>query len=53
MQADPVLGTRFVPNCKARYKSGEGPWAENDYNECGYRSKESCLTKPAARSASP
>ena len=46
LRPDPVLGFRALPNCQARYKSGEGPWAENDYNECGYRSKASCLTKP-------
>ena len=46
MKPDTVLGQRNEPNCKVRYKSGEGPWAENDYNECGYRSNESCLTKP-------
>ena len=47
LRPDPVLGDRALPNCRARYKAGEGPWAENDYNECGYRSNESCLTKPA------
>ena len=45
LRPDPVLGSRALPNCKAQYKSGEGPWAENDYNECGYRSSSSCLTK--------
>ena len=47
LRPDPVLGDRALPNCHARYKAGEGPWAENDYNECGYRSNESCLSKPA------
>ena len=46
LRPDPVLGDRALPNCKSRYKAGEGPWAENDYNECGYRSQESCLSKP-------
>ena len=46
LRPDPVLGNRALPNCQTRYKSGEGPWAENDYNECGYRSSSSCLTKP-------
>ncbi len=46
LRPDPMLGSRALPNCQARYKSGEGPWAENDYNECGYRSRSSCLSKP-------
>ncbi len=47
LRPDPVLGDRALPNCQSRYKPGEGPWTENDYNECGYRSNESCLSKPA------
>ncbi len=47
LRPDPVLGDRALPNCSSRSKAGEGPWAQNDYNECGYRSKQSCLTKPA------
>ena len=47
LRPDPVLGDRALPNCQSRYKPGEGPWTENHYNECGYRSSESCLTKPA------
>ncbi len=46
LRPDPVLGHRAAPNCKTVYKPAEGPWTENDYNECGYRSRESCLTKP-------
>ena len=47
LRPDPVLGHRAAPNCKTVYKPAEGPWTENDYNECGYRSRESCLAKPA------
>ena len=47
LQPDPVLGHRAAPNCQTLYKPAEGPWTENDYNECGYRSRASCLTKPA------
>jgi hypothetical protein len=39
-------GYRFRPNCKSRAKSAEGPWVENQYNECGYRTPESCGPKP-------
>ncbi len=45
LRPDPVLGHRAAPNCQTLYKPAEGPWTENDYNECGYRSRESCLTK--------
>ena len=45
LRPDPVLGHRAAPNCHTLYKPAEGPWTENDYNECGYRSRESCLTK--------
>lgn len=43
---DPVLGYRAQPNCDSRYKPAEGPWVENHYNECGYRTAESCGPKP-------
>lgn len=46
LRPDPVLGHRAAPNCQTLYKPAEGPWTENDYNECGYRSRQSCLTKP-------
>lgn len=44
--SDPVFHSRFRPNCKSRTKAAEGPWVENSYNECGYRSQESCGAKP-------
>lgn len=45
----PPAGTnaRFAPNCKSRVKTAEGPWVDNSYNECGYRTRESCGPKPA------
>ncbi len=39
--------SRFRPNCKSRIKSAEGPWVDNYYNECGYRTLESCRRKPS------
>jgi hypothetical protein len=44
--SDPVFHSRFRPNCKSKTKAAEGPWVENSYNQCGYRSKESCGPKP-------
>ena len=35
------------PNCVSKSKTAEGPWVENRYNECGYRSPRSCGPKPA------
>ncbi len=43
---DPVLGHRALPNCDSRYKPAEAPWIANHYNECGYRTNESCGPKP-------
>jgi hypothetical protein len=37
---------RHMPNCTTRLKAAEGPWVTNQYNECGYRTKESCGPKP-------
>lgn len=47
MAPDPLLGTRFRPNCTSRVKAAEGPWVENHYNDCGYRTPEPCGPKPA------
>jgi GDSL-like Lipase/Acylhydrolase family len=44
--SDPLIHTRFRPNCKSRTKPAEGPWSDNSYNECGYRTLESCGPKP-------
>ncbi len=43
--ADPVQGYRFKPNCSVRGKIPEGPWITYRYNECGYRSENSCGPK--------
>lgn len=42
----PFVGDRYKPNCTARMKLTEGPWVQNSYNECGYRSAASCGAKP-------
>ena len=47
MMADPVLGTRFRPNCTSDVKAAEGPWVTNHYNACGFRSPQPCGAKPA------
>jgi len=39
-------GSRFRPNCTSRTKAAEGPWVENSYNDCGYRTLEPCGPKP-------
>jgi hypothetical protein len=38
-------GERFQPNCVALTKAAEGPWVENRFNECGYRTAEPCAAK--------
>jgi hypothetical protein len=43
---DAVLGSRPRPMCVSRTKSAEGDWVENRYNDCGYRSEDSCRTPP-------
>lgn len=45
--ADQHLGFRYKPNCSVRVKAAEGNWVTMQYNDCGYRSKESC--KPRTR----
>ena len=45
MVADPVHGAKFKPNCTVRMKAAEGPWVTSSYNDCGYRTKESCGPK--------
>jgi hypothetical protein len=34
------------PNCTMRAKIAEGPWVTYRFNECGYRTDESCGAKP-------
>ncbi len=44
---DPLTGLpRFSANCRSRVKVPEGPWVNNAYNDCGYRTRESCAAKP-------
>ena len=43
--SDPIFHAHFRPNCKSRTKPAEGPWSDNSYNECGYRTLESCGPK--------
>src|ERR1039457_295376 len=31
--SDPLIHTRFRPNCKSRTKPAEGPWSDNLYND--------------------
>ena len=44
---DATIGRRFRANCSARMKSAEGPWVVNNYNDCGYRTRQSCGPKAA------
>jgi hypothetical protein len=44
---DATIGRRFRANCSARMKSAEGPWVTNHYNDCGYRTEQSCGPKAA------
>jgi hypothetical protein len=43
--ADPITGAKFKANCTSRVKVVEGPWVDNVYNGCGYRTKEACGAK--------
>ena len=44
---DAAIGFRHQSNCKSRRKSVDGTWVTNQYNDCGYRTKQSCGPKPA------
>ena len=41
------FGFRFKPLCTSRTKVWEGPWITQHFNECGYRTAESCAPRPA------
>ena len=41
-----IDGFRVKPNCTARSKTPEGPWATYRFNECAYRSNTSCGPVP-------
>jgi hypothetical protein len=43
---DPMIVFRFRHNCTMRAKAAEGPWVVHHFNDCGYRTKESCGPKP-------
>jgi hypothetical protein len=40
-------GFRYHPMCTSRTKVWEGPWITQHFNECGYRTAESCAPRPA------
>jgi hypothetical protein len=42
---DPLLPYRYAPNCSFQNKAAEGPMVKYVFNECGYRSRESCGPK--------
>jgi hypothetical protein len=42
---DPLLPYRYAPNCSFQNKAAEGPMVKYAFNECGYRSRESCGPK--------
>ena len=44
--SDATIGFTNRPNCSSRLKTATGPWVINRYNECGYRTKESCRPQP-------
>lgn len=39
-------GYRYHPMCTSRTKEWEGPWITQHFNDCGYRSAESCVVRP-------
>ena len=41
-------GERYRPHCTAMSKPVDGPWVTNTFNECGYRTAESCAVRPGA-----
>lgn len=43
---DPAVGYAAKPNCTSTYKVADSAWVENRYNDCGYRTAESCAPPP-------
>jgi hypothetical protein len=43
---DPMIGFRYGRNCTEHAKTAEGPWVAHQFNDCGYRTKESCGPTP-------
>lgn len=44
---DAFIGVRMKPNCVSYRKAAEGPNVRNAFNDCGYRTREPCGTRPA------
>jgi hypothetical protein len=44
--ADPIHGYRFKADCVSYRKAAEGPEVEMTFNDCGYRTRQSCGPKP-------
>lgn len=40
-------GRRYPPMCTSHTKVWEGPWITQHFNDCGYRTAESCAPRPA------
>jgi hypothetical protein len=40
---DPVIGYKMAANCQSNMKAAEGSWYTVRYNDCGFRSPDSCL----------
>lgn len=40
------IDSEHRPNCTTRLKAAEGPWISNEYNDCGYRTREPCKSHP-------
>jgi hypothetical protein len=43
---DPAISFRYRPNCTTHAKAAEGTWVVHQFNDCGYRTRESCGPKP-------
>ena len=43
---DPRIGFRYGRNCTEHAKTAEGPWVDHQFNDCGYRTKQSCGPTP-------
>jgi hypothetical protein len=43
---DPMIGFRYGRNCTEHAKTAEGPWVAHQFNDCGYRTRESCGPTP-------
>lgn len=42
-----AAGSRYRPLCTSHTKVREGPWITQHFNDCGYRTVESCAPRPA------